>query len=76
MAQDEAVTNEDAPRDVAVLLRVSREDRMVLRERAAAEGTTVQGYLERVLFGYAGDPRLPGRKPQPDHHQEQLPMTG
>ena len=50
-------------------------DKAMLRERAEAEGITVQALLERAILGQEqAARRAPGRRPRTQ--REQLPMTG
>lgn len=53
---------EDGPRAVGVLFKMSRSDRAALKRIAAARGCeTVQQYLELVAFGRETTPRPAGR---------------
>lgn len=57
-----------------VAFRLSREDRDLLRERAADAGLSVQAYLERVALGRLdATSRPPG--PTPADDQKELPLT-
>lgn len=67
-------------RATAYQFRMSAEDRELLHELAAAQGLTVQGYLERLVFGH--EPVLPKRRwhrkggRRAKSEPEELPMTG
>ena len=67
--------NRSRARSVNVAFRLSPEDRSELGRRAAANGLSVQAYLERVALGRPDVMDLP---PGPVRHtgQEALPMTG
>lgn len=51
-------------RGAPYLFQMSVEDRAELKRRAEAEGTTMRGYLERVVFGYSGEPQPKGPQPK------------
>ena len=63
----------DGPRAAAFLFKMSRGDHAALKRRAAEDGTTIQGYLERVVFGLSGIPREAGR---PVKHSPQRALEG
>lgn len=66
--------NRTRDRSCNVAFRLSPDDRALLRQRAAADGVSVQTYLERVALGRVdATDRRPG-PPRPD--QEALPLTG
>lgn len=59
---------------VAVLTRMSVDQRRELQQAAAARGMTVRHYVLSKLFGEDVEVRqTPGRVPR---RQEELPMTG
>lgn len=61
-------------RSHGVMFRLSREDRDLLRQRAADYGVSVQTYLERVALGRPDVTDLrPG--PAPADGQKELPLT-
>lgn len=68
-----ASTHRAKDREVAIIFRLSRADREVLRERARDSGLSVQLLLERDLLGYEPHERRPGPRTTT---QESLPMTG
>ena len=46
------------------LFRMSREDKLRLKHRAAAAGMTVQGYLEHTALGYPEPIARPSGRPR------------
>jgi hypothetical protein len=58
-------------RDFKVAFRLSREDRVLLKSRAAAAGLSVQAYLERVALDRPDAKDLP---PGPVRNAEELPL--
>ncbi len=61
-------------RSVGIAFRLSREDREVLRGKAAEAGLTTQAYLEWKALGRADPQQLTGGRPA--QSQEKLPLTG
>ena len=73
-------THRSNDRSAMVAFRLSFEDRAALRSRAAAEGVSVQTYLERVVMGRVNATDRPSGRPfestRRSNSQEGLPMTG
>lgn len=61
-------------RSVGIAFRLSREDRDLLKQKAADAGLTIQAYLEWKALGKIDPPQLSGGRPA--QTQETLPMTG
>lgn len=61
-------------RDDALLVRMTTEQKEVIRERAQGAGLTMRAYALHKLLGVTDLPSgRPGRVPK---RQEELPMTG
>jgi uncharacterized protein (DUF1778 family) len=70
-----AAIHRSAERSAQYLWRISPEDKELLHERAAAEGLTVQAYLERVALGRENPVMRRSGRPRTTNQRE-LPLTG
>lgn len=69
-----AEIHRSAERNAQYLWRMSKEDKELLHAKAAAQGFTVQAYLERVALGRE-NPVMRGSG-RPRTRQQELPLTG
>jgi hypothetical protein len=70
------VQGSEAQKPSHYLFRMSRSDKERLKRRAAAEGMTIQAYLEHTALGYERPlSRPPGRPRQHEEIQEPFDLS-